>query len=164
MVFDRTLDKDVVMSSAMIVGYGLHGRGPEAITLYQAMKEAIVQQNDATFVGLLAACNHSGLGEEGWVLFHRMREHGIEPRHHHYACVVDLLARAGYSNQAFKFIMNMTIEPGLSVRWALLSACKIPVQQWENMLQTVCSLWTHTIQGVMFSCLACGIVLQRYGY
>lgn len=26
MFFDRTLDKDVVMRSAMIVGYGLHGR------------------------------------------------------------------------------------------------------------------------------------------
>lgn len=107
------------------------------------MKQASVQPIDATFV--LAACNHSGLGEEGWVLFHHIRKHGIEPRHQHYARVVDLLARAGYSNHAFKFIMNMPIELRLSVRRALLSAWKIPMQQWENMLQTVCSHWTHTI-------------------
>lgn len=97
-----------------------------------------------------------------------MREHGIEPCHQHYACVVDLLARAGYLNQAF--IINMRIEPGLSVKRALLSACKIPMQQRENMLQTVCSYLTHILQGVMFSCqifmlrVACGIVLQRYQY
>ncbi|KAL9453564.1 hypothetical protein AB3S75_009217 [Citrus x aurantiifolia] len=102
MFFDRTLDKDVVMRSAMTVGYGLHG-----------------------------------LGEEGWVLFHHIRKHGIEPRHQHYARVVDLLARAGYSNHAFKFIMNMPIEPRLSVRRALLSAWKISMQQWDNMLQTI---------------------------
>lgn len=107
------------------------------------MKQASVQPIDATFV--LAAFNHSGLGEEGWVLFHHIRKHGIEPRHQHYARVVDLLASAGYSNHAFKFIMNMPIELRLSVRRALLSAWKIPMQQWENMLQTVCSHWTHTI-------------------
>lgn len=51
MVFDTTPDKVVVMWSAMFVGYGLHGWGPEAIALYQAMKQASVKPNDATFVG-----------------------------------------------------------------------------------------------------------------
>lgn len=41
------------------------------------MKQASVQPIDATFV--LPACNHSGLGEEGWVLFHHIRKHGVEP-------------------------------------------------------------------------------------
>ncbi|KAK0590239.1 hypothetical protein LWI29_024360 [Acer saccharum] len=125
MVFDRTPDKDVVMWSAMIVGYGLHGRGKEAIDLYHAMKQSGVPPNDVTFVGLLTACNHSGLVNEGWKLFHCMKDYGIEPRHQHYACVVDLLGRAGYLNQAYDFIMNMPIEPGVSVWGALLSACKI---------------------------------------
>jgi pentatricopeptide repeat protein len=124
-VFDRTLDKDVVVWSAMIVGYGLHGRGREAIDLYHAMKQAGVCPNDVTFVGLLTACNHSGLVKEGWELFHRMRDYGIEPRLQHYACVVDLLGRAGHLGQAYDFITNMPIEPGVSVWGALLSACKI---------------------------------------
>ncbi|KAL5793956.1 hypothetical protein ACOSP7_002550 [Xanthoceras sorbifolium] len=125
MVFDRARDKDVVTWSAMIVGYGLHGRGQEAIDLYHAMKQAGVPPNDVTFVGLLTACNHSGLVDEAWKLFHCMKDYGIEPRHQHYACVVDLLGRAGYLDQAYDFIMNMPIEPGVSVWGALLSACKI---------------------------------------
>ncbi|KAJ7981362.1 Pentatricopeptide repeat [Quillaja saponaria] len=124
-VFDRTYNKDVVVWSAMIVGYGLHGRGREAIDLYHAMRQAGICPNAVTFLGLLTACNHSGLVEEGWELFHHMREYRIEPRHQHYSCVVDLLGRAGYLDQAYDFIIKMPIEPGVSVWGALLSACKI---------------------------------------
>lgn len=124
-VFDRTNDKDIVTWSAMIMGYGLHGQGQEAINLYHAMRKSGVHPNDVTFVGLLTACNHSGLVEDGWKIFHCMRDYGIEPRHQHYACVVDLLGRAGHLTRAYDFIMNMPIEPGTSVWGALLSACKI---------------------------------------
>lgn len=124
-VFDRTLDKDVVVWSAMIMGYGLHGLGQEAVDLYHAMEQARVIPNNVTFVGLLTACNHSGLVEEGWRLFHRMKDYGIEPRHQHYACVVDLLGRAGQVDKAYEFIKNMPISPGVSVWGALLSSCKI---------------------------------------
>lgn len=54
-----------------------------------------------------------------------MRHYGIEPRHQHYACVVDLLGRAGYLEQAYHFIMKMPIEPHITVWGALLGACKI---------------------------------------
>ncbi|KAL8088114.1 pentatricopeptide repeat-containing protein At3g12770 [Apium graveolens] len=124
-VFDRILNKDVVVWSAMIVGYGLHGHGREAINLFHAMIQEGVTPNDVTFVGILTACNHSGLVEEGWHFFHCMRHYGIEPRHQHYACLVDLLGRAGYLEQAYHFIRQMPIEPHVSVWGALLGACKI---------------------------------------
>lgn len=123
-IFDKILDKDVVVWSAMIVGYGLHGQGREAINLFHEMRQAGVCPNDVTFVGLLTACKNSGLVEEGWEHFHHMRDYSIEPRHQHYACVVDLLGRAGFLDQACNFIKNMPIEPGVSVWGALLSACK----------------------------------------
>lgn len=107
------------------MGYGLHGQGWEAINLYRAMKLAGVCPNDVTFIGLLTACNHSGLVKEGLELFHCMRDFGIEPRNEHYSCVVDLLGRAGYLDRAYAFILKMAIEPGVSVWGALLSACKI---------------------------------------
>jgi pentatricopeptide repeat protein len=125
MVFDRTPNKDVVIWSAMIVGYGLHGRVREAIDAYRSMEKAGVVPNDVTFLGLLTACNHSGLVQEGWKLFHHMRDYGIEPGSHHYSCVVDLLGRAGQLEQAYDFIKKMPIEPGTSVWGTLLSSCKI---------------------------------------
>ncbi|MQL73915.1 hypothetical protein Taro_006278 [Colocasia esculenta] len=125
MVFDRINNKDVVVWSAIIAGYGFHGYGYEAISLFNEMKHSGVEPNDVTFIGLLSACNHAGLVEEGWSYFHSMRDHGIEPRHQHYACVVDLLARAGYLEDAYKFIMKMPMEPTVSIWGALLNACKI---------------------------------------
>lgn len=124
-VFNRTPNKDVVVWSAMIVGYGLHGYGKEAIDVFHLMKKARIYPNDVTFIGLLTACNHSGLVQEGWDFFHSMKHYGIEPRHQHYACVVDLLGRSGVLDQAFDFIKNMQIEPGVTIWGALLSACKI---------------------------------------
>lgn len=124
-VFDQTSNRDVVVWSAMIVGYGLHGRGKEAIYLFNAMRVAAVRPNDVTFLGLLMACNHSGLTEEGWEFYHLMKDFGIEPGHQHCACVVDLLGRAGYLDAAYNFIKKMAIAPSVSVWGALLSACKI---------------------------------------
>ncbi|GJV32165.1 pentatricopeptide repeat-containing protein [Tanacetum coccineum] len=124
-VFDQTKTKDVVVWSAMIVGYGLHGRAHEAIDLFNLMKQAGVGPNDVTFIGLLTACNHAGLVEEGWRIFYSMRDYGIEPRHQHYACVVDLLGRAGCLDRAYDFITKMPIKAGVSIWGALLSASRI---------------------------------------
>ncbi|KAK6918929.1 Pentatricopeptide repeat [Dillenia turbinata] len=124
-VFDRALDKDVVVWSAMIMGYGLHGMGREAINLFETMRQVGMWPNDVTFVALLNACNHSGLVDEGRFYFYRMKDYGIEPRHQHYACVVDLLGRSGHLEEAYDFIMDMPMEPGVTVWGALLGACKI---------------------------------------
>ncbi|CAN8259579.1 unnamed protein product [Cochlearia groenlandica] len=123
-VFDRTLDKDVVVWSAMIVGYGLHGRAREAITLYRTMERGGMRPNDVTFLGLLMACNHSGLVRDGWWFFNRMSDHKISPQQQHYACVIDLLGRAGHLDQAYEVIKCMPVQPGVTVWGALLSACK----------------------------------------
>ncbi|XP_023741988.1 pentatricopeptide repeat-containing protein At3g12770 [Lactuca sativa] len=124
-VFDETKTKDIVVWSAMIVGYGLHGKAQEAINLFHLMKQANVTPNDVTFIGLLTSCNHAGLVEEGWGIFNSMKDYGIVPRHQHYACVVDLLGRAGCLDKAYEFITNMPIKPGVSIWGALLSASRI---------------------------------------
>ncbi|KAL0362363.1 UNVERIFIED_CONTAM: Pentatricopeptide repeat-containing protein [Sesamum calycinum] len=110
-VFNRTVDKDVVVWTAMIMGYGLHGWGREAINLFNEMKDAEVHPNDVTFLALITACSHCGLVEEGWEFFISMKDYGIEPCQKHYAGVVDLLGRAGYLEKAYNFIMTMPVEP-----------------------------------------------------
>ncbi|KAL3647176.1 hypothetical protein CASFOL_008144 [Castilleja foliolosa] len=124
-VFDKIVDKDVVVWSAMIMGYGLHGWGREAINLFKEMKDGNVRPNDVTFLGLITACSHSGLVDEGWEFFNSMNDYGVEPHQKHYAGMVDLLGRAGYLDTAHDFIMGLPVEPGVSVWGALLSACRV---------------------------------------
>jgi len=94
--------------------------------LFEKMQEADVKANEITFVSLLSACSHAGLVEEGRHFFNSMRkEHGITPQVEHYSCMVDLLGRAGFLDEAEEFIRRMPIEPNLAVWGALLGACRI---------------------------------------
>ncbi|KMZ70220.1 Pentatricopeptide repeat-containing protein [Zostera marina] len=127
-VFDRITDKDTVSYSAMIVGYGLNGHGLEAMRTFDSMKHDGIRPNDVTFLGLLLACSHGGLVEQGWIHFKSMRsEYGLEPQQQHYSCMVDLLARAGKVGEAYDLISQMeeSYEVTVSMWGALLNACKI---------------------------------------
>ncbi|CAK9148815.1 unnamed protein product [Ilex paraguariensis] len=85
--------------------------------------------NEITFLGVLSACTHMGMVEEGWRYFKSMRySYKIEPGPDHYACMVDLLGRAGLLDQAINFITSMPLEPHFGVWGALLGASRNHVQ------------------------------------
>lgn len=59
------------------------------------MLDLNLEPNEITFLGVLSACTHVGLVEEGWFYFRSMRSlYNIEQGPDHYACMVDLLGRA----------------------------------------------------------------------
>ncbi|GFP95769.1 putative pentatricopeptide repeat-containing protein at3g23330 [Phtheirospermum japonicum] len=126
-VFDRMCEKDVVSWNTMLVGYGIHGLGREAILLFRDMKDLEGEKpDDVTFIALLSACSHSGLVVEGKHLFNVMSEEfNIIPKPDHYFCMVDMLGRAGLLNEAYELITNMPYEPDSHVWNALLSACRV---------------------------------------
>ncbi|KAK4847548.1 hypothetical protein QYF36_003226 [Acer negundo] len=59
-VFNQMVDKNIVTYNTIISAHGIHGRGHEAFTLFEQMKEARIRPNKVTFVALLSACSHSG--------------------------------------------------------------------------------------------------------
>ncbi|KAJ4968946.1 hypothetical protein NE237_015647 [Protea cynaroides] len=125
-VFDWMPERNVYSWSVMINGFGLHGLYSEALTLFSQMVSENCKPNSVTFVSVLSACSHSGKVEEGWHYFESMsRDFGIDPTEEHYACIVDLLGRAGKIDEAKLLIDNMPTKPGASIWGALLSACRI---------------------------------------
>jgi pentatricopeptide repeat protein len=71
-----------------------------------------VQPSEVTFIGILSACNHSGLVEEGRLQFSNLiNKYGLSPNIEHYACMVDLLGQAGHLDEAYKLIQNMVVPP-----------------------------------------------------
>ncbi|KAL5216450.1 hypothetical protein ABZP36_007851 [Zizania latifolia] len=112
--------------TALIKGMASNGRGREALELFSSMREANVEPTDVTFIGVLLACSHSCLVEEGRRHFISMsQDYGIQPRIEHYGCMVDLLGRAGLIDEAYHFIKTMPIEPNAIIWRALLSACTV---------------------------------------
>eukprot|EP01018_Ginkgo_biloba_P036294 Gb_10035 [translate_table: standard] len=125
-VFENMYQRDVVSWNAMIVGYGTHGHGEAALMLFHQMQQAGMKPDHITFIGVLSACSHAGLVDEGRQYFHCMsQDYHIVPSVEHYACMVDLLGRAGCLDEAKDFINKMPLEPTASVLGALLGACRM---------------------------------------
>ncbi|XP_042981703.1 pentatricopeptide repeat-containing protein At2g01510, mitochondrial [Carya illinoinensis] len=127
-LFINMPQKSVISWSTMILGYAINGESEKALALFSGMQNEGFLPNHVTYLGVLSACSHAGLVNEGWVYFGRMArssEKNFQPRKEHYACMVDLLGRSGHLEKAYNFIKSMPIEPDAGVWGALLGACAI---------------------------------------
>ena len=117
---------DTVTWTSMIIALAQHGLGEEAIELFEKMLTLGIKPDHITYVGVLVACTHGGLVEKGKSYYKMMQHvHKIEPTRSHYACMIDLLGRAGLLQEAQEFIEKMPIEPD-NIGWgSLLSSCKV---------------------------------------
>ncbi|URE25363.1 NPH3 family [Musa troglodytarum] len=123
-VFDKMDERTVVSWTCLIVGLAMNGFGEESLDLFHAMERERLVPTEITLVGVLYACSHCGLVDDGFRYFNRMtREYGIVPKMEHYGCMVDLLGRAGLVEEAHSYIMNMPLEPNAVIWRTLLGAC-----------------------------------------
>lgn len=117
---------DVNSWNVIITAYGIHGHGKEAMEIFRRMQSQHIKPDHITITSLLSACSHSGLVEQGKKFFHTMRKDlGISPTAKHYACVIDMLARAGQLEEAYMLINQMEIKPNGAIWGALLGGCRI---------------------------------------
>ncbi|XVF30331.1 hypothetical protein REPUB_Repub16aG0047900 [Reevesia pubescens] len=126
MIFKQTSDMNVVLCTSMISSCSLHGQGGEAFRLFEFLTSEGIMPNEVTFIGVLTACCHAGLVEEGCRYFRLMKEvYGIKPGVEHFTCMVDLYGRAGQLNKAKKFIDENGIYHMSAVWRSFLSSCRL---------------------------------------
>lgn len=124
-IFDRISDKNIVVWNAIIRCYGMHGHADKALKLFSRLVENGLRPDGIIFLGLLSTCSHAGMVAKGWEIFEKMGDYGVGRSNEHYACMVDLLGRAGFLNEAVELIGKMPMQPGKDVFGALLGACRI---------------------------------------
>lgn len=125
-LFNYATRRDVTTWTSMIVGLALNGRANEALGVFEDMRKrsGLISPNDVTFIGVLMACSHAGLVEEGKRHFRSMsKEYGLKPRLSHYGCMVDLLCRCGLLKEAYDLIISMPVQPKVVMWRTLLGAC-----------------------------------------
>ncbi|XP_065881314.1 pentatricopeptide repeat-containing protein At3g13880 [Euphorbia lathyris] len=126
MTFEQVQNPDVVSWSVMISSNAQHGCVKDALDLFELMKSCGIPPNPITYLGVLTACSHGGLVEEGLRYYENMwKDYRMKANVRHCACVVDLLSRAGKLLDAEIFILNSGFEDNPVMWRALLSACRI---------------------------------------
>ncbi|KAL6996539.1 Pentatricopeptide repeat-containing protein, chloroplastic [Sarracenia purpurea var. burkii] len=122
----NTRKNDVASWNTIFTGYAQRGQGTLAVELFDRMTKSGVEPDEVTFIALLCACSRSGMVTEGLNYFSSMKlKYSIAPNLKHFACIVDLLGRAGKLDAAYEFILQMPIKPDPAIWGALLNACRI---------------------------------------
>ncbi|KAL6514852.1 hypothetical protein OROGR_020431 [Orobanche gracilis] len=125
-VFDRMTKKNYVSWNSVIAAFARHGDGLKSLQYYEEMMLKGVQPTDVTFLSLLHACSHVGLLHKGMEFLESMEKiYGLHPRMEHYACMVDMLGRAGLLREAKSFVEGLPVKPDALVWQALLGACSV---------------------------------------
>ncbi|KAJ6913346.1 hypothetical protein NC651_015764 [Populus alba x Populus x berolinensis] len=122
-VFDGMLEKDIVSWSSMIQGYASNGLPKEALDLFFKMLNEGV--------------------DEGRQYFNSMeRVFTLTPEIEHYGCMVDLLGRAGFLDEAHQLVKSMPMEANAIVWGALLGGCRLhrDTQLVEGVLKQLIAL------------------------
>ena len=104
--FSEMSDRNLVSWTSMMIGYGAHGYGKEAVELFDEMIRSGIRPDTIVFMTVLSACSHAGLIDEGLSITHDQDIYG---------CVVDLLGLAGRIEEAYQLIESMPFKLNESV-------------------------------------------------
>ncbi|XP_031096817.1 pentatricopeptide repeat-containing protein At1g31430 [Ipomoea triloba] len=161
-IFYELREKDAASWTSIICALAMNGDTGKALELFSQMLQAGIRPDDITFIGVLTACSHGGLVEEGRGYFDSMtRIYGIEPSLEHYGCLIDLLGRAGLLNEAEHMISTIPNKDNkivVTLYGALLSACRIhgDVDMGERIVKMLMEIEssdssTHTLLANMYA-------------
>ncbi|XP_020581836.1 pentatricopeptide repeat-containing protein At5g04780-like isoform X2 [Phalaenopsis equestris] len=125
-IFHCMPNRNLVSWNTIITALGYHGLGRIAIQVFEEMNTSGVKPDSATFTGLLAACNHAGLVDEGKTYFDSMEEiYGNPPKIEHLSCVIDLLGRASRLEEAEAHARMFPFGNDSVIWGSLLSSCRL---------------------------------------
>lgn len=125
-VFKWQKERDLVSWNSMITGYAQHGYGEKALSVFKEMQKRNLEMDEITFIGVISACTHTGLVNEGERYFDLMvKKLRISPTMEIFSCMVDLYSRAGMLDKAVKLIEGMPFPAGGTIWRTLLAACRV---------------------------------------
>ncbi|XP_073147264.1 putative pentatricopeptide repeat-containing protein At1g64310 [Henckelia pumila] len=159
-VFRNMVDRNIVSYNSVISGLGLYGRPDEAFKVFEELLENELKPDEATFSGLLCACCHAGLVNEGRRYFKRMRdEFGIQAKTEHHVYMVKILGMNGQLREAYEFTKSLPEPVHCSVWGALLSCCD--AHNTDNLPEVIAdhvieNKWRNRGYDVMLSNLYAG--------
>ncbi|XP_016493772.2 pentatricopeptide repeat-containing protein At5g56310-like [Nicotiana tabacum] len=125
LAFELITSPDLVSWNTIIAAFAQHGLYAKAVAYLEQMVLRGCEPDGITFLSLLSACAHAGLVSESISWFDSMvKNYNITLRPEHYACLIDILGRAGQLDKAYNIIQEMPFEADLAAWGALLAGCR----------------------------------------
>ncbi|XP_031473736.1 pentatricopeptide repeat-containing protein At5g04780, mitochondrial [Nymphaea colorata] len=119
-------ERNIVLWNAMISGFSRHARCSETMIVFEKAQQSGAKPNEITYISVLSACGRGGFVNEARRYFDLMiRDCNVKTNVNHYACMVDVLGRAGMLFEADELIKKMPFEPTASMWGSLLGSCRI---------------------------------------
>lgn len=126
LVFKSMVNMDTIAWNVIIVAHAYNGLAIEALKLFHHMIQQGYRPDNVTFLGLLVACSHSGMVNEGLNYFTSMeRDWNLIPKAEHFACMIDLLGRSGFLFEAYELLKQSPVDVPTYTWETLLSSCRV---------------------------------------
>ena len=126
-MFDSAPVRNDAMWNVMINGLGHNGCCDSSLALFHKMLDFGVMPNALTFNAVLSACNHAGLVNKGSFYFNLMCSwYGISPSIEHCTCMISLLVRSGFLQEAELLSKAHSFVADPLVGRSLIGSCQVP--------------------------------------
>ncbi|XP_009345233.2 pentatricopeptide repeat-containing protein At2g34400 [Pyrus x bretschneideri] len=164
-VFDSMKKKDRITWNAMISGYAQNGMSDEAMVLFDGMKEAGVNPDKITLVGVLSACASIGALELGKWIDTYATERGLQHDIYVGTALIDMYAKCGSLATALRVFEDMPQKNEVS--WnAMISALAFhgraheAISLFKRMTEGCASVRPNdiTFVGLLSACVHAGLV------
>ncbi|XP_024538687.1 pentatricopeptide repeat-containing protein At4g02750-like [Selaginella moellendorffii] len=115
LIFEDLPERDAQCWNSMMAAYAQLGHIIQAVRLAQLMCLDGVRWDGVTLLCLLSSCSHGGAFQIGYELFRSAStDFSVARGADHYGCMVDLLGRAGWMEQAQELLDSMPFVPDLA--------------------------------------------------
>ncbi|XP_024976282.1 pentatricopeptide repeat-containing protein At4g22760 [Cynara cardunculus var. scolymus] len=162
--------KDHLLYNAMIACYGKNSRPKEALQLFDEMLQPNVniQPDKMTLATVISACSQLGdLGFGSWIEDSYMKQTGIPMDDHLRTALIDLYAKCGSIDKAFKLFHELHKKDVVAYT-AMILGCgingkeQIAIKLFDEMLESKIIPNLVTFSGILTALSHVGMVEESY--
>lgn len=117
-VFNSMPRRDVISWCALITGYAAHGKGLDALHLYETMLQADVEPDRVIFISVLKACGTINAARQARIIHEQVVWNSLESDLFIGSSLVDIYAKCGCLQEAHKVFDKLRSRNAVS--WASL--------------------------------------------
>ncbi|XP_020104884.1 pentatricopeptide repeat-containing protein At5g65570 [Ananas comosus] len=134
-VYDSISDKDVVLATALIVGYTQNGEDGAAIMLFADIIGGGIKPNEFTFASVLIACGNLRELMKGKSIHGVIVKLGLEFRNSSQTSLLSMYSKCGLVDDSLK-VFERIVNPSM-VTWTAVIGCLVCNRREEHALSVL---------------------------